>query len=84
MTKVPKIENKRSLHHYVFHFTYYNFFIGVARTSANIENGELYNNPETVAGKCSVKKVFLEILQNSQENTCATETHQVFWYIQGL
>ena len=25
---------------------------------------------ETVARRCSVKKVFLEILQNSQENTC--------------
>ena len=27
--------------------------------------------PEAVARRCSVKKVFLEILQNSQENTCA-------------
>ena len=26
---------------------------------------------EAVAQKCSVKKMFLEILQNSQENTCA-------------
>ena len=26
---------------------------------------------ETVARMCSVKKVFLEISQNSQENTCA-------------
>ena len=26
---------------------------------------------EAVMQKCSVKKVFLEILQNSQENTCA-------------
>ena len=26
---------------------------------------------ETVAPMCSVKKVFLEILQNSQENNCA-------------
>ena len=26
--------------------------------------------PEAVTRKCSVKKVFLEILQNSQENTC--------------
>ena len=25
---------------------------------------------ETVAWRCLVKKVFLEILQNSQENTC--------------
>ena len=28
-------------------------------------------SPEAVAQGCSVKKVFLEILQNSQENTCA-------------
>ena len=27
---------------------------------------------EAVVQKCSVKKVFLEISQNSQENTCAT------------
>ena len=27
---------------------------------------------ETVVWRCSVKKVFLEILQNSQESTCAT------------
>ena len=27
--------------------------------------------PEAVAQRCSVKKVFLEISQNSQENTCA-------------
>ena len=26
---------------------------------------------EAVAWRCSVKKVFLEILQNSHENTCA-------------
>ena len=26
---------------------------------------------EAVVGRCSVKKVFLEISQNSQENTCA-------------
>ena len=29
-------------------------------------------NSEAVVQKCSVKKVFLEISQNSQENTCAT------------
>ena len=28
-------------------------------------------NTEAVARKCSVKKEFLEILQKSQENTCA-------------
>ena len=27
---------------------------------------------EAVVHKCSVKKLFLEISQNSQENTCAT------------
>ena len=27
---------------------------------------------ETVAQSCSVKKAFLEISQNSQENTCAS------------
>ena len=26
---------------------------------------------EAVVPRCSIKKVFLEILQNSQENTCA-------------
>ena len=29
------------------------------------------NNPEVVVQRYSVKKVFLEISQNSQENTCA-------------
>ena len=28
-------------------------------------------NKEAVTQRCSVKKVFLEISQNSQENTCA-------------
>ena len=28
---------------------------------------------EAVVRRCSVKKVYLEILQNSQENTCARE-----------
>ena len=29
---------------------------------------------EAVARRCSIKKVFLEISQNSQENTCARDT----------
>ena len=29
---------------------------------------------EAVAQRCSVKKVFLEITQNSQENTCARDS----------
>ena len=31
---------------------------------------------EAVAWRCSVEKMFLEISQNSQENTCATVS---FW-----
>ena len=34
----------------------------------------LISNAEAVAQRCSVKKVFLEILQNSRENTCARVT----------
>ena len=33
---------------------------------------------ETVARRCSEKKVFLEILQNSQENTCARVSTRIF------
>ena len=29
-------------------------------------------SPEAVAQRCSAEKVFLEISQNSQENTCAS------------
>ena len=29
---------------------------------------------EAVAQRCSVKKVFLEVLQNSQENICARDS----------
>ena len=31
-------------------------------------------NSEAVVRRCSIKKVFLEILQNSQENTCARDS----------
>ena len=41
----------------------------------NLENlektSEMSPITEAVARRCSVKKVFLEILRNSQENTCA-------------
>ena len=30
--------------------------------------------PEAVVQRCSVKKVFLQISQNLQENTCATDS----------
>ena len=32
---------------------------------------ETFDKSEAVARRCSVKKMFLEISQNSQENTCA-------------
>ena len=31
-------------------------------------------SPEAVVPRCSVEKVFLEIAQNSQENTCARDS----------
>ena len=37
--------------------------------NSNIENK--VQRSEVIAPRCSVKKVFLEISQNSQENTCA-------------
>ena len=46
---------------------------------ANLKN--LYS--ETVAQRCSVKKVFSELLQNSQENTCARASFLIkkrLWY----
>ena len=42
----------------------------VLLTQRGIE-GESFEYSEALAQRCSVKKVFLEISQNSQENTCA-------------
>ena len=41
------------------------FYINIISTSS------ISVMSEAVVGRCFVKKVFLEILQNSQENTCA-------------
>ena len=38
---------------------------------ASLTNQMVTASPEAVVRRCSVKKVFLEISQNSQENTCA-------------
>ena len=46
----------------------YNIFVKLARIK-DICN--LVTNIEAVVQTCSVKKMFLEISQNSQENTCA-------------
>ena len=40
------------------------------REKRSFRNFVVYDK-EAVARSCTVKKVFLEILQNSQENTCA-------------
>ena len=41
------------------------------RGDSDNQNNRINNNTTAVAQRCSVKKVFLETLQNSQENTCA-------------
>ena len=35
---------------------------------------------EVVVQRCSVKKVFLEIPQNSHENNCASVSSQSIWF----
>ena len=50
------------------HKTIFFFFIGVFIL---ISCSWIPPRAEAVARRCSVKKVFLEILQNSQENICA-------------
>ena len=40
--------------------------------------------PEAVTQRCSVKNVFLEISQNSQENTCARTSFLIKWQALGL
>ena len=39
---------------------------------------------EAVAQRCSVKKVFLEISQNSQENTCARASFLIKLQVSGM
>ena len=51
----------------MFHIVHWFFWIH--------ESSE-YINSEAVAQRCSVKKMFLEILQNSQENTFAAKEDQ--------
>ena len=50
-------------------------FFSQLMTSSLIESCQLYKASnckiEAVIQKCSAKKVFLKILQNSQENPCA-------------
>ena len=41
------------------------------KKKTNFAGRSINDSSEAVARKCSVKKVFLEVSQNSQENTCA-------------
>ena len=50
-------------------------------------NGLVYiwtDHSEAVAQRCSVKKMFLELLQNSQENTCARVSFLIKLQTSGL
>ena len=39
---------------------------------------------EALVGRCSIKKVFLEISQNSQENSCARDSFLIKFQALGL
>ena len=59
---------------YIKIFTYIISVYPNWKSETNIKNKYYFQDeyfPEADAQRCSVKKVFLEILQNSQENTCA-------------
>ena len=45
--------------------------VGVQHKTLKITSESKKTSSEAVAQRCSVKKVFLELLQNSQENNCA-------------
>ena len=48
-----------------------NYYFENGNSSKRLKR-KLINSLESVAQRCSVKKVFLEISQNPQENTCTT------------
>ena len=50
----------------------------------SFSNFDKQNHTEAVAWRCSVKKVFLEILQNSQENICARASFLIKLQASGL
>ena len=51
--------------------TIYLYRIELHKIFKNSYHSIILYSSETVVQRCSVKKVFLEISQNSQENTCA-------------
>ena len=60
------------------------FMLYVIKLFANHIELNLFDTPEAVARRCSVKKVFLEISQNSQENTCAIVSFLIKLQVSGL
>ena len=50
----------------------------------SFSNFDKQNHTEAVACRCSVKKVFLEISQNSQENVCARVSFLIKLHASGL
>ena len=52
-------------------FTAYNYKVFMNELFLNIAEKHAIDFAEEVIQRCSVKKVFLEISQNSQESTCA-------------
>ena len=49
--------------------TFDDFFVNIV-LSLKISPRENYENTEAVTRRCSAKKMFVKVLQNSQENTC--------------
>ena len=59
-----------SLKHFEhIHFMLWSLIVGEIK-SIMLKVWKLKHATEAVVQRCSLKKVFLEILQNSQENTC--------------
>ena len=55
--------------YFLFHFCFYVFSIFTITAMGHRTNDSLFAS-EAVIQRCSVKKMFIEISQNSQENTC--------------
>ena len=77
---------KKKLHHSCFKVKFAKFLRTLILKSKRLLPTMLskYRWAETVAQRCSVKKVFLEISQNSQENTCAKVSILIKFQASGL
>ena len=84
---VPKLHRAMAYCEVIFNFpaqkychTTNGMFIFLTRNQKNIKRGDT----EAVARRCSVKKVFLDISQNSQENTCVKVSFLIKLQASGL